>query len=209
MVFNLACITSLLYVGYCMCRPIIRYKIDYTKYNRYWNIFLSGYSGITTYNVYYLLKDTSLGTLCLKDDTIISNNVWIFLFVLSKFIELGDTFFLIQRGKRLSFLHCYHHASVLLFTAHAWDVKNVYGVYFTGMNAFIHSIMYLYYTHPVKLFSIYITILQCLQMVFGLFFCVYGRMYCPLYPTSFMMGMLMYLSYFVLFAKYFYKRYIM
>ncbi|EME26326.1 GNS1/SUR4 membrane family protein [Galdieria sulphuraria] len=41
---------------------------------------------------------------------------WLYIFHLSKFYELLDTFILICRGKQLTFLHVWHHASVLLET---------------------------------------------------------------------------------------------
>jgi elongation of very long chain fatty acids protein 4 len=71
---------------------------------------------------------------------------WWYFF--SKFIEFLDTFFFVVRKKnnQISFLHVYHHASMLFLQ---WClVKYVPGAvsYFGPLlNCFIHSVMYAYY----------------------------------------------------------------
>merc|ERR1719494_1638355 len=70
---------------------------------------------------------------------------WYFL---SKVIEFMDTFFFVLRKKnnQISFLHVYHHTSMLLLQ---WSlVKYIPGgvSYFGPMlNCFIHTLMYAYY----------------------------------------------------------------
>lgn len=70
---------------------------------------------------------------------------WLYIFYLSKFYELLDTVLLILRGRPLTLLHVWHHASVL---AEVWGWQEygvtvaVYGMWF---NTFVHVIMYAYY----------------------------------------------------------------
>ena len=206
MIFDLAIIVSICYTYYCVNPIQIKYICDYDLYNQYWNILLSIYSGIASYKIFNKIMSTSITC---DGNKLINNDIHVFLFIVSKFLELGDTFFLVQRNKKLKFLHCYHHTSVLLFTTHAWEIKNPFGVYFILMNSFIHFIMYFYYAFPIKWLAHYITTIQCCQMLFGLMICLYGLNHCDKYYDSFAMGFIMYLSYFFLFCKYFYKRYIM
>ncbi|XP_053395945.1 elongation of very long chain fatty acids protein 4-like [Mercenaria mercenaria] len=73
-----------------------------------------------------------------------ANVCWWYFF--SKIIELLDTVFLILRKKPISFLHAYHHSTMLL---NWWlGVKYIAGgqSWFLAMlNTFVHVIMYSYY----------------------------------------------------------------
>ena len=70
---------------------------------------------------------------------------WVNWFGLSKLAELGDTIFVILRKRPLTFLHVYHHSTVLLFTWYLCAQVAPVGRWFSTMNLFIHSIMYSYY----------------------------------------------------------------
>jgi elongation of very long chain fatty acids protein 4 len=71
-----------------------------------------------------------------------------YLFYLSKIWDFWDTIFIVlgKKWKQLSFLHVYHHFSVLLI---CWLQLNVLydgDIYlFIMLNAFIHTVMYSYY----------------------------------------------------------------
>lgn len=63
-------------------------------------------------------------------------------------LELLDTVFMVLRHKtrQISFLHIYHHSSMLLLSELAyrfypWPAIGV----FLGMNSFVHILLYLYY----------------------------------------------------------------
>lgn len=72
--------------------------------------------------------------------------VWLFL--LSRILDLVDTVFFVLRKKesQVTFLHVYHHTAVVFFS---WlGVKFVpggHGVFFGTINSLIHVIMYSYY----------------------------------------------------------------
>lgn len=122
---------------------------------------------------------------CNKNDTspqtsrLINAHWW---YVFSKFIEFLDTFFIVARKKnnQISFLHVYHHASMLLLQ---WLlIKFTPGsvAYFGAfLNSIIHSIMYAYYMlssfgpHMQKYlwWKRYLTSLQMYQFVLVFFYC--------------------------------------
>lgn len=149
---------------------------------------------------------------------------WNFLFTLSKFPELLDTFFLVFQKKPLIFLHWYHHVTVLLFCWHGWLVGVAAGRYFSTMNFAVHAVMYTYYffmslglTRPmVKPFAPFITILQISQMVVGLCVVVASMYLSHVDPHcanvthigNTKLALAMYLSYFVLFGKLFFGTYL-
>jgi len=105
---------------------------------------------------------------------------WWYFF--SKFIEFLDTFFFVVRKKnnQISFLHVYHHVSMLMFQ---WClVKYVPGsVSYFGplLNCFIHALMYSYYMlsafgpHMQKYlwWKKYLTKMQMYQFVLIFFYC--------------------------------------
>lgn len=70
------------------------------------------------------------------------------LFFISKIIELADTVFFILRKKdnQVTFLHVYHHATMILNWWMACKYLPVGQCFFVGMiNSGIHSLMYIYY----------------------------------------------------------------
>lgn len=99
---------------------------------------------------------------------------WYFI---SKYIELLDTVFFVMRKKftQVSFLHVYHHSTMLV---NWWlGVKYVAGgqAFFIGMlNSFVHVIMYSYYfltcfgprLQKYLWWKRYLTKLQLIQFVF-------------------------------------------
>ena len=70
---------------------------------------------------------------------------WVMMFILSKFVELFDTFFIVIHKKQLMFLHWYHHITVLLFCWHSWVNEQPMGIVFCAVNYAVHSVMYFYY----------------------------------------------------------------
>jgi len=147
---------------------------------------------------------------------------WIYVFDLSKFAELFDTLFLILRGKRVAFLHWFHHATVLLYCWFASYYHTVIGFNFTIVNAFVHTFMYFYYflsevgLKPPEKVALMITIIQISQMLIGIVIVGYSAFLwystgIPCVtdePTIVLVsGVLMYGTYLFLFLQFFFRRY--
>lgn len=144
---------------------------------------------------------------------------WAFCFTLSKLVELGDTVFIILRKQPLQFLHCYHHATVLVYSWYTYSNLSAQSQWFIAMNYFVHSVMYSYYVLrasrvPVSpSVGIAITSIQLLQMIVGcgvniVAYQIKQREGCqPTYANIFF-SIFMYASYFILFANFFFHRYV-
>jgi len=149
---------------------------------------------------------------------------WTALFILSKIPELVDTVFLVFQKKPVIFLHWYHHTTVMLYCWHAYTNTIGPGFWFAAMNYFVHSIMYTYYfmmnlssftRNLVKPIAQTITTLQLLQMVVGMVVTVLAAYWLDYSPqgcfndrANSRMGLMMYTSYFILFAHLFKKLYL-
>ncbi|CAI4227092.1 unnamed protein product [Auanema sp. JU1783] len=146
---------------------------------------------------------------------------WYFFFSLSKVWELGDTVFLALRKKHLSFLHCYHHVSVLIYTFQSGSESLAAGRWFIFMNFAAHSAMYTYYTltsmgyKPPKNVSASVTMVQITQMIGGVIIsCIVLGLKLftstPCQQTNFnlMLCFSIYISYFYLFMKFFNNAYL-
>jgi len=150
-----------------------------------------------------------------------SGGLWLQLFILSKFPELMDTFFIVVHKKPLIFLHWYHHVTVLLYCWTAYVNHIPAGFIFAAMNFSVHSIMYGYYflmamkIKPKWFSAIYITLAQIFQMVLGVLITLLNFYYflsdssgtCNLGWKALFAGFLMYGSYLFLFLQFFLGRY--
>ncbi|XP_064618045.1 very long chain fatty acid elongase 6-like [Liolophura sinensis] len=146
---------------------------------------------------------------------------WASAFTLSKVIELGDTIFIVLRKQQLIFLHWYHHITVLIYSWYSYKDYIAPGRWFMVMNFVIHSFMYSYYTLRALKFNvpsyvnIFITAMQLTQMVCGCainvwIFQIKGRgETCHQTYNNIYLSLLMYFSYFVLFAHFFYSTYVL
>lgn len=147
-------------------------------------------------------------------------SLWTYLFVLSKVVEFGDTVFIVLRKSPLSFLHWYHHVTVLLYSWYGLATRNTAGHWFSSINLGVHAVMYSYYMLKAMGLRIpssvakSITILQLTQFVIGLVLVFTGvwlkwaERACGMNDTHIRAGFIMYGSYFILFLNFFYNRYI-
>ncbi|GMR47021.1 hypothetical protein PMAYCL1PPCAC_17216, partial [Pristionchus mayeri] len=146
---------------------------------------------------------------------------WCFLFFVSKFVEMGDTLFIVLRKKPLIFLHYYHHIVVFIYTAHAGAEHATPGRAFILMNYAAHSLMYSYYSaramgyHPPEWVSVMITVWQTIQMVVGMGISVWTYYVktqlgwrCQQSLPNLYLGFLIYFTFAFLFIQFFVNRYI-
>ena len=92
---------------------------------------------------------------------------WGWLFGLSKVVELGDTIFVVLRKRPLTFLHVFHHCTVLVACWYTGSQVAPTARWFVTMNYTVHSVMYTYYALQIlrwfqipKVVSMTITVLQ-------------------------------------------------
>eukprot|EP00922_Rhytidocystis_sp_ex-Travisia-forbesii_P048992 GHVS01072926.1.p1 GENE.GHVS01072926.1~~GHVS01072926.1.p1 ORF type:complete len:433 (-),score=52.09 GHVS01072926.1:688-1986(-) len=161
--------------------------------------------------------------------------LWVLLFTYSKYVELIDTVFIVLRKKQLGFLHWYHHSTVLLYTWDSYCVEQPCGLYFVAMNYSVHTVMYFYFFMAAQSkkrlsWGVFVTVAQITQMFVGVAITLVSLYYVHAYPVqlswtlddvaeplkhgvyifkgNLICGMLMYSTYFYLFAEFFLNRYL-
>ncbi|NWH99362.1 ELOV6 protein, partial [Tichodroma muraria] len=98
------------------------------------------------------------------------SKLWIYLFVLSKLVEMGDTLFIVLRKKKLIFLHWYHHFLTMILSWYGYKVMTSGIGWNAALNLSIHTVVYCYYTVTAlgirvpRPIMILITTLQIVQM---------------------------------------------
>ena len=152
-------------------------QLKYTLF--WWNIGLALFSTFAsirmiefTWNEYTSSKSLTKAICELGTDNI--SSFWMYCYVMSKFVQFGDTFFLIVRKKRLTFLHLWHHSIVLPFMWTQFATGAPALKYFMLMNVIIHAAMYFYYAIQAigirvhQSVAMIITSVQIIQMIIGL-----------------------------------------
>lgn len=189
-----------------------------------WNLGLSVFSAIgflrvLPYTLHILTTNSLEQMLCTDPEHTYgsgSTGLWVQMFILSKFPELFDTFFILIHKKKLIFLHWYHHITVLLYCWHSYVTHTPSGIFFVNMNYGVHSVMYFYYfLMAIKIrppWAMMVTFLQISQMFVGVAFTILGFIYvgtdnCTISHSNNMAAFLMYGSYLVLFLQFFISRY--
>ncbi|RVX68202.1 hypothetical protein B0A52_08711 [Exophiala mesophila] len=98
------------------------------------------------------------------------------IFYLSKFYEVIDTFIILAKGKKSSLLQTYHHAGAMLCMWAGIRYMSPPIWMFVFVNSFIHTIMYTFYLFNVigikvpKRIKQSLTTLQITQFVVGVFY---------------------------------------
>ena len=194
-----------------------------------WNVGLAVFSmfgalSLVPNLVHHIYKDGFKQSVCItatKYDPHI--NIWCFLFVLSKIIELGDTAFIVLRKSPLQFLHWYHNMTILLITWYGYSQSGPSSInqWVIAVNYSVHSFMYSYYALkavgvkvPIQVANS-ITIIQLIQMfVFLIITLVAYKTYvinkeeCDVKISMIYLQLSLCSSYALLFMYYYYRRYI-
>ncbi|XP_074607326.1 very long chain fatty acid elongase 5-like isoform X2 [Acropora palmata] len=143
---------------------------------------LSLYSFCIVLRAYY--HGGLLYTFAMKHDADVEHAFAVY--VSTKHLELLDTVFMILRHKQrqITFLHVYHHTSILLLSDYAfrftpWPAIGV----MLGMNSFVHVFLYLYYgqsaLQPAQRpqWKQRMTQLQLFQFAVGFFHSLFGYLH--------------------------------
>jgi stearoyl-CoA desaturase (delta-9 desaturase) len=184
-----------------------------------WNCALSGLS-IVGFSILFqrLFQVDFINTITSLDYSYGLTGYVGFLFNLSKIPEMFDTLFIVLRKKELTFLHVFHHWSVAIYCYTTLFYPPPIGYWYALMNTFVHGVMYGYFAFDkeIKRYTnfnpMYLTILQILQMTWGLSLNV---IYLMLPTTTFdfatqynaVYGIAMYGSYLYFFCSFFTQKY--
>lgn len=147
--------------------------------------------------------------------------LWMWLFALSKVLELGDTIFIVLRKQKLIFLHWYHHVSTLIYTWYLYSDFMSVGRYFATLNFAVHFVMYTYYAlsaakvvQKPRQIKVAITAMQLIQFVISIGVTIYasfelwaGR-HCDTNWTNIFWTMILYVSFLYFFLRFFYDSYV-
>lgn len=181
------------------------------------------YTIVWAQNIYYLVSGGHLVLTNTLSFSFLDNRVggfWNWMFTLSKVPELGDTVFIVLRKQPLIFLHWYHHVTVLLYAWYSYSDYIATARWFVCMNYLVHSAMYSYYALKALKFRVprwiamSITTAQLAQMVMGAAVNIWAYQVkqagneCHVSYDNIKISLLMYTSYFVLFARFFRRAYV-
>lgn len=146
---------------------------------------------------------------------------WVFVYYCSKILDLGDTVFMVleKKSRQLTFLHVWHHASIIPLFAYYLSAGLGAGSVSTLplLNSGIHVLMYSHYLFVTLAPNIrpwwkpILTLLQICQhiclMVYMILNMRYGRRE-EFSPQVFMIGMLWGLSILALFGNFYVQQYL-
>ncbi|KAM9281993.1 very long chain fatty acid elongase 3 [Cariama cristata] len=144
---------------------------------------------------------------------------WVYLFVLSKLVELGDTMFIVLRKKQLIFLHWYHHITTMIITWYGYKDMVAGGGWLAVLNFSVHAVMYSYYSvraagfRVSRFLALAITLSQVLQILVYIIlniliiFWMEDKVCHTTWRIVFLSSMA-YLSLLVLFCNFFFKTYL-
>ncbi|XP_061601964.1 elongation of very long chain fatty acids protein 5 [Cololabis saira] len=145
-------------------------------------------------------------------DNKVINVLWWYYF--SKLIEFMDTFFFILRknNHQITFLHIYHHASMLNIW---WFVMNWipcgHSYFGSSLNSFVHVVMYSYYglsvipaIRPYLWWKRYITQLQLIQFCLTMSQTICAVVWPCGFPSGWLWFQICYMSSFIILFSNFY-----
>ncbi|NXY18758.1 ELOV6 protein, partial [Atrichornis clamosus] len=147
------------------------------------------------------------------------SKLWIYLFSLSKLIELGDTVFIVLRKKKLIFVHWYHHLCTMILAWYAYKELTAGMGWNAALNFSIHGLTYAYYTVTAmgirvpRSIAMIITASQMVQMSgfviinMFVFFWRHDKI-CRINLSVFFFSSFLYITLLALFCNFFIKTYL-
>ncbi|NWT04357.1 ELOV6 protein, partial [Mionectes macconnelli] len=147
------------------------------------------------------------------------SKLWIYLFAMSKLVELGDTVFIVLRKKKLIFVHWYHHLTAAVVGWYGYDSMTAGFGWVTALNLSIHALTYFYYTVTAigirvpSSMAMMITTSQMVQMMGFVIINVFVFFWkddkvCPITWPLLLISSWIYTSLLVLFSNFFFKTYL-
>ncbi|XP_017026474.1 very long chain fatty acid elongase F-like [Drosophila kikkawai] len=146
-----------------------------------------------------------------------------YAYYFNKYMDLAETIFFLLRKKfrQITFLHVFHHFNLALFGYFYMTFSGYGGVMFPVclLNVAVHIIMYTYYylssvstkVQASLWWKKYITIVQLVQFLLGFIYFsnTLRRPNCDVSQTVIYPGMLLQISFFVLFGNFYVRAYIL
>ncbi|CRG96747.1 long chain fatty acid elongation enzyme, putative [Plasmodium gallinaceum] len=192
-----------------------RKEIEAKVYKIIWNLSLSFLSFIGALLIIIYDKNILKSLIIEETEYSPETRAVICIFTLTKFVEYGDTLFLILKKKKLTFLHSYHHFSVVIYCLYSQKELVSHAHYFVFFNLIVHSIMYFYFGFIYILPKIvikmrkFITCLQIFQMFVGIFISYYAIKHVDnqVYVNNAIASFTLYLTYAFLFLNFYFNSY--
>ena len=123
-----------------------KYKSNFKSIFKIYNLTMSLFSFYCCYNIYNLVfYELDNYGYALNNYNNSNYDSICYYFFISKYIEYIDTYFLILRNKKVSYLQYIHHIGAPIVTGLLYLTKHPSYHFFVLFNGFIHTIMYLYY----------------------------------------------------------------
>eukprot|EP01083_Nonionella_stella_P039319 106936_1 len=136
---------------------------------------------------------------------------WSYVFYLSKYYEVVDTYVVMLKGRRPSNLQVYHHIGAMIGCALWYHAESMGSYTFIVPNSFVHSIMYFYYALSVlKIkvpFKSWITTIQMIQFLFAHCSIIYILFHCSSCQTFIDTGISIYHFVYITWLFYMFQRF--
>ncbi|NXU95853.1 ELOV6 protein, partial [Cettia cetti] len=117
-----------------------------------WSFSLTLFSFIAAYRIwkqmaFLLLTKGFKQSVCSKSFYVHPvSKLWMYLFAMSKLVEMGDTLFIVLRKKQLIFVHWYHHLLTMVVSWYGYRTMAAAMGWNAALNLVIHCVTYSYYT---------------------------------------------------------------
>ncbi|XP_067119135.1 putative fatty acid elongase 4 [Centruroides vittatus] len=204
-----------------------RHPYDIRRAFVIWNGFLASFSICTTLRIvpiiHFGFKHFTFYDICCDKqlvDEVPQLAFWGMLFLFSKVWELGDTLMIVLSKKKLMFLHCYHHVTVLIMSWYSTYRQSSFLLIIAYVNLFVHSFMYTYFTTKCLNIKIsrrivmFVTAIQTIQMIIvcavscWIYWILINGHSCDTSVDVLKYYFILFFSYLYLFLDLFYKSYV-